>query len=60
MVAVVDWAAGSFGLDLVDRHAHKIFWGHSWRVTGARFLASLGFDLLAIKCLGRWGGASIE
>eukprot|EP00971_Amphidinium_carterae_P134954 2674103-Amphidinium_carterae.1 len=42
MVAVMDWAADIFGLDLVDRQSHINCWGHSWRVTGARFLVFSG------------------
>eukprot|EP00971_Amphidinium_carterae_P040202 788961-Amphidinium_carterae.1 len=60
MVAVVEWAAKSFKLDLTDRVGRNNFGGHSWRVSGARFFASLVFELLAIKSLGRWGSATVE
>ena len=33
--------------------------GHTFRITGARMLSSMGLDLISIQLLGRWGSSAM-
>ena len=47
------------GLELQTRSGAPRFTGHSFRVTGAMFLASSGIDVWRIQIHGRWGSATV-
>jgi hypothetical protein len=55
VLAGIELSASAIGLKLVDISGNRRFGGHSMRVAGARHLAALGFPLLLIQLLGRWG-----
>ena len=46
--------ASKLGIDTHDRDGACLFGGHSLRVTGAQWLASMGVPLLTIQLLARW------
>jgi hypothetical protein len=47
------------GLDLVTKSGAPRFTGHTFRVTGAMFLASSGIDVWRIQIHGRWGSDTV-
>ena len=47
------WVAAS-GQPIVTPDGDRRLGGHSFRVEGAQFLASLGIEVLVIMCLARW------
>ena len=51
--------ASSLGLPLRDVHGVRRFGGHTMRVSGARHLAVLGFDLLTIQLMARWASVVV-
>jgi hypothetical protein len=54
MVKCIERAAVLCGEPLVDSLGSRRYGGHSLRVTGAQYLASVGVPLLTIQLLGRW------
>ena len=55
VVATIEHFMTKLGKETIGIHGNKVFGGHSCRVAGARYMASLGIDLLTIQLLGRWG-----
>ena len=51
--------ATRFGLDTLTRSGAPRFTGHSFRVTGAMWLASSGIDVWRIQLHGRWGSDTV-
>ena len=47
------------GLDVFDETGAPIYSGHSWRGSGAIFLAKAGIDVWRIQLHGRWGSAAV-
>jgi hypothetical protein len=59
VVLTIESLAIKCNLSLVDSLGRKAFGGHSCRVTGARWLASLGVELVKIALMGRWASDSV-
>ena len=57
--ATVHAIATKLNLDLFTPSGASLFSGHSFRVTGAQFMASCGIDVWRIQLHGRWGSASV-
>jgi hypothetical protein len=55
VVESLEYVMKLMGLRLVGDAGNRLYGGHSCRVAGARYLASIGVDLLTIQLLGRWG-----
>jgi hypothetical protein len=55
VVATIEHFMSTLGLPVMGPQGNRIYGGHSCRVAGARYMASLGIDLLTIQLLGRWG-----
>lgn len=54
MVHLIEFIAAQTGESLRDSEGCKRFGGHSFRVTGARWLAALGVELAKIMIMARW------
>ena len=50
MVAIEE----QLGVPTASEQGAQLFGGHSFRVTGAQWLGSLGFSVDRVKTLGRW------
>ena len=59
VVETIESMASRCGLPLMDSMGRKAFGGHSMRVAGARYLASLGIELVKIALMGRWGSDAV-
>ena len=59
VVATILAIASRFGLDIFTRSGAPRFTGHSFRVTGAMWLASSGIDVWRIQLHGRWGSDTV-
>ena len=57
--ATVHAIAARLNLDRMTPSGAPLFSGHSFRVTGAQFMASCGIDVWRIQLHGRWGSASV-
>ena len=59
VVATFEEAARRTGEKLVDECGRRRFGGHSARVAGAQYLASMGLELYKLMVLARWSGPTI-
>lgn len=59
VVAVIRWAAGKAGQEVTNLDGEHLLSGHTFRITGARFLSSIGLDAITIQLLGRWGSDAV-
>ena len=57
--ATIVQAAQTLGLVTHEDTGAAKFSGHSWRVSGAQFLARSGIDIWRIQLHGRWGSAAV-
>ena len=57
--ATVQAIAANLNLPLTAPTGAPLYSGHSFRVTGAQFLASCGIDIWRIQLHGRWGSSSV-
>ena len=53
VVLAMRTAVDQLGLPKPDHH--RDYTGHSFRVSGAHLLASVGLDVVMIQLLARWG-----
>ena len=44
---------------MVGNNGGRLFGGHSFRVTGAQRLASLGVEIVKIMVMARWSGETV-
>ena len=42
-----------------DSHGMQLYSGHTFRITGARYLCTCGLDPITIQLLGRWGSNAV-
>lgn len=54
VVRTIEAAAASLGEELTDGGGRRRFGGHSLRVSGAKWLASIGIEVAKIQVLARW------
>lgn len=59
MIDTIEILARALGEDLVNDTGGKRFGGHTPRVTGARYWASIGLEMFKIQILARWGSPVI-
>ena len=59
MITTIENLAKVLGEDLVNDNGSKRFGGHTPRVTGARYWASIGLEMFKIQILARWGSPVI-
>ena len=57
--ATIMQTAEALGLVTHEDTGAARFTGHSWRVSGAQFLARSGIDIWRIQLHGRWGSAAV-
>ena len=57
--ATIVQTAVALGLETHEATGASRFSGHSWRVSGAQFLARAGIDIWRIQLHGRWGSAAV-
>ena len=50
----IEFLGVTVGLCTVDSEGKKVFGGHTMRVSGARFLASIGIEITLIMLFARW------
>ena len=59
VVESIEHIAAMTGASLQDDMGRRAFGGHSCRVSGARYLASIGMELFKMMVLARWAGPTI-
>ena len=59
VVASIEAVALGQGLPLTSENGQRRFGGHTCRVAGSQYLASIGLELALIQLLGRWESAVI-
>ena len=59
VVATIECIAVKLGLDIFGPTGARLFGGHSLRVTGAQWLASIGIPLMTIQLVARWSSSVI-
>jgi hypothetical protein len=59
VVETFEFLAEKSGEELKDALGRRAFGGHSARVSGARYLASIGLELFKLMVLARWAGPTI-
>jgi hypothetical protein len=59
VVAALEATVQAYGDPIVQPNGSRLLGGHSFRVTGAQQLASLGVDIIKIMVLARWAGESV-
>ena len=59
VIATIRWAAQMAGQDIVTMEGEHLISGHTFRITGARYLSSLGLDAITVQLLGRWGSDAV-
>ena len=59
VVETIEQLAVKTGASLLDDLGRRAFGGHSARVSGARYLASIGLELFKLMVLARWAGPTI-
>eukprot|EP00435_Cladocopium_sp_Y103_P032334 s1069_g8.t1 len=52
-------AAQRSGMQIRDSDGQYRLSGHTFRITGARFLSAAGLDPITIQLLGRWGSSAV-
>ena len=60
VVVTIEVLAHFTGLAAVDEQGRRASGGHSLRVSGARWLGSMGVPILQIASLARWSTAVVE
>ena len=55
VVNTIRKAAEMAGMQVCDSEGHHRLSGHTFRITGARYLSAAGLDPITIQLLGRWG-----
>lgn len=56
---MIRWAAAQAGQEVVNLEGEQLISGHTFRITGARYLSSIGLDAIAMQVLGRWGSDAV-
>lgn len=59
VVDTIRAAAEASGMQIRDSDGNHRLSGHTFRITGARFLAATGLDPITIQLLGRWGSNAV-
>lgn len=59
MVDMIRTVVQSSGGGAKDAEGHWVISGHTFRITGARTLATWGLDPITIQLLGRWGSSAV-
>lgn len=59
VVNTIRRAAHLAGMELQDSEGSHLLSGHTFRITGARFLSAAGLDPITIQLLGRWGSNAV-
>lgn len=59
VVASLEATVQAYGAPIVQPNGARLLGGHSFRVTGAQQLASLGVEVVKIIVLARWAGESV-
>ena len=59
VVATIRWAADLAGQETVNMEGEQLISGHTFRITGARYLSSIGLDAITVQLLGRWGSDAV-
>ena len=59
VIDMIRQAIHASGGSAVDAEGNWIVTGHTFRITGARTLASWGLDPITIQLLGRWGSSAV-
>ena len=59
MLELIELLATMLGEDLYSKEGRRKYGKHSWRSTGAVFLAGIGVDLLKIQLMARWSSEVI-
>ena len=59
VVTTIRTLAKSAGQQVQDLSGGWLISGHTFRITGARLLATLGLDAITIQLLGRWGSDAV-
>eukprot|EP00435_Cladocopium_sp_Y103_P035473 s1409_g9.t1 len=59
VVQTIRIAAQKTGMEVTDSEGGQRLSGHTFRITGARFLSAAGLDPITIQLLGRWGSNAV-
>ena len=59
MVDMIRTVVQSSGGGAKDAEGHWVISGHTFRITGARTLATWGLDQITMQLLGRWGSSAV-
>lgn len=59
VVNTIRKAAEMAGMQVCDSEGHHRLSGHTFRITGARYLSAAGLDPITIQLLGRWGSNAV-
>ena len=59
VVETIRQAAQLAGMQTLDSDGQHRLSGHTFRITGARYLSSVGLDPITIQLLGRWGSNAV-
>ena len=59
VVSTIREAAQASGQQVRDPSGNWLLSGHTFRITGARTLATLGLDAITVQLLGRWGSDAV-
>eukprot|EP00435_Cladocopium_sp_Y103_P047858 s2395_g14.t1 len=59
VVDTIRAAAELTGMQIRDAEGNQRLSGHTFRITGARFLSAAGLDPITIQLLGRWGSNAV-
>ena len=59
VVSALECIVAAYGDRIVAANGCRLFGGHSFRVTGAQRLASLGVEVVKIMVLARWSGETV-
>ena len=60
VVATFEAAAAKCGIPLMDAYGHRLFGGHSLRVSGAQWMATRGLLFISIQLMARWSSDVIS
>ena len=59
VVATIRRAAELAGMTITDPSGGNLLSGHTFLITGSRFLSACGLDPITLQLLGRWGSSAI-